>query len=153
MDMINTNNLLDCPHLVEHVGGSSLSLSIQNGHPELLGFDDLESLAFGLVLAVKGLKLLSVAFVEPRALVGAHESPVLILLHTTHEFVTHPNGVEQVASALFLNTSVFLEVQEVKDVRVPGFKVDGKGSRALVTSLVNVASSVVVNAKHGNETV
>jgi hypothetical protein len=48
---------------------------------------------------------------------------------------------------------VLLEVEEVKDVRMPGLQVDGKCSRALVPSLVYIAGSVVVHPQHRDKTI
>ena len=90
---------------------------------------------------------------EARALVGAEERPVGVVFNTLHEEVGRPHGVEQVAGSHLFLTVVLLEVEELKDVGVPGFEVDGDGALALATALVNVASGVVEHTQHGNDAV
>src|SRR5271154_6989967 len=48
---------------------------------------------------------------------------------------------------------VLSEIQEVKDIGVPWLEVYGKGSWALISSLVNVASGIIEDTKHGDESV
>lgn len=48
---------------------------------------------------------------------------------------------------------VLSEIKKVKDISVPRLKVDGKCSRALVSSLVNVASCVVVDPQHWHQAI
>ena len=60
-----------------------------------------------------------------------HERPVSIGLHTLHEEIGDPESVEEIASSLFVFSGVLPAVQEIKHVRMPRLKVDGKGTRAL----------------------
>ena len=48
---------------------------------------------------------------------------------------------------------ILAQVEELEDVGVPGFDVDGEGTGALVASLVNVAGSRVIRTKHRHNTV
>ncbi|KAI6763085.1 hypothetical protein HG530_009065 [Fusarium avenaceum] len=129
--------------LVKHEGVSGLGLGLEDGIPKLLGLDGLATLTFPLVLLVEGLKLFTVAVGKTRALVGAHEGPLSVLLNTLHEKVRDPEGQEQVAGADLLLTVVLSEIKELKDISVPRLKVDSKSTRSLVTTLINVAGSVV----------
>ncbi|KAI6757641.1 hypothetical protein HG531_003466 [Fusarium graminearum] len=72
----------------------------------------------------------------------------LVLFVQSLKFVT-----VAVTSADLLLTVILSEIKELEDVGVPWFKVDGEGTRSLVTTLVNVTSSVVEHTQHGNDTV
>lgn len=48
---------------------------------------------------------------------------------------------------------VLTEIQELKDIRVPGLQVDSKRTRTLVTTLVDISGGVVVHPQHGDDTV
>jgi hypothetical protein len=139
--------------LVEHEGVTSLSLGLEDGVPKLLGTNSLATLVLALVAGVELLKLITVDIGKTRALVGAHECPLTVLLHALHEEIGDPKGVEEVASTNLLLAVVLTQVKEAEDVGVPWLEVDGKGTGALVATLVDIASSVVVNAEHGNETI
>ena len=140
----------------------------------------LHATAFGLLL-IEAIKLLSPAVGQPRALIRTHERPVFTFFHTAHEQVRDPQGIEQVSGSLsrqrqdrtpqshlrqptnvslsflalylFLLAMVLLQVQVFIDVGMPGLKVDGKGPRTLVPSLVHVAGRVVEHSKHGDQAI
>lgn len=139
--------------LVEHEGVTSLGLSLEDGIPELLGLHGLTTLAGLLILLVQSLELLTVAVGKTGTLVGTHEGPVTVLLNTLHEEIGNPESEEQVASADLLFAVVLAQVKELKDICVPGLKVDGKGTRSLVATLIDVSGSVVEDTKHGGDTV
>ena len=139
--------------LVEHEGVAGLGLGLEDGIPELLGLNSLASLAFPFVLFVQSLELVAVDIGKTRALVGAHESPGAVLLDTLHEQIGDPEGKEEIASAHLLLTVVLAEVEELEDIGVPRLKVDGESTRTLVATLVNIASGVVEDPEHGNDTV
>ena len=67
----------------------------------------------------------------------AHQTPHAILLHTAHEEVRDPQGVEEITGALFFLAVVLAQVQEVEDVRVPRLQVNGESSRTFVATLQN----------------
>ena len=67
----------------------------------------------------------------------AHQTPHAILLHTAHEEVRDPQGVEEITCALFFLAVVLAQVQEVEDVRVPRLQVNGESSRTFVATLQN----------------
>ena len=48
---------------------------------------------------------------------------------------------------------VLFEVKKVKNISVPRLEVDGKGPRALVSTLVNVAGCVVVDPEHWHQAI
>ena len=139
--------------LVEHVGGSSLNLCVQDGEPQLLGLDGFASLTLTFVLLVEGLEFFSVAVGKARTFIGAHEGPLSIGLDTFHEQVRNPEGVEQVTGAVGLVTVVLSEVQKGEDIGVPWLEVDGNTSLALTTSLIDIAGSVVEDTKHRDDSV
>jgi hypothetical protein len=139
--------------LVKHEGVSGLGLGLEDSIPKLLSLDGLATLTFPLVLLVEGLKLFAVAVSKTRALVGTHEGPLSVLFNTLHEKIRDPEGQEQVAGADLLLTVVLSEIKELEDISVPRLKVDGKSTRSLVTTLVDVAGSVVEDTKHRNNTV
>lgn len=84
---------------------------------------------------------------------GAHERPLAIFLNSLHEEIGNPERIEKVPGPLLFLAVVLLQVQEVKDVSMPGLQVDGKRSRPLVTALVNIASSVVEHSQHRHQAV
>lgn len=48
---------------------------------------------------------------------------------------------------------VLSEVEKVKDISVPRLEVDGKGPRALVSTLVDVAGCIVVDPEHWHQAI
>ena len=64
-------------------------------------------------------------------LVRAEEGPVLIFLDALHEKVRNPETVEEVPRALLLFAVVLLQLEEVKDVRMPGLEVHREATLAL----------------------
>lgn len=76
--------------LVKHEGVTSLSLGLQDGIPKLLSLDSLAAFALSLILLVESLKFLAIAVGKARALVGAHQSPLAVLLNTLHEQIRDP---------------------------------------------------------------
>ena len=139
--------------LVEHVGRAGLDLRLDDGGPELLGLDGLATASLRLVLFVQVLELLAPRVRQARALVRAHESPVLVALHAAHEQVGYPEGVEELACAHLLLARVLLCAEEVEHVRVPRLQVDGERARTLVAALVDVARRVVEHAQHRNQAI
>lgn len=79
-----------------------------------------------ILLFIEFLKLLAPAISQSRAAVGAHEGPLLVLLHPLHEQVWDPQGVEQIPGPLFLLSGVLLAVQEIENVRMPRLQVHRK---------------------------
>merc|ERR1719234_737974 len=139
--------------LVEHVGGSSFNLRLNNGVPQLLCFDGLLRPALLLIPGVKLFKLVSPDLVQARAFVGTHERPLTVFFHSLHEEIRDLESIEKVPRSLLLLAMVLLQVKEVKDIGVPGFKVDSKSSRPLVATLVDIASSVVEHPQHRHQAV
>mmetsp|Transcript_19724 Transcript_19724/g.41632 ORF Transcript_19724/g.41632 Transcript_19724/m.41632 type:complete len:589 (-) Transcript_19724:922-2688(-) len=139
--------------LEEHVGVAGLDLGLQDREPEGLGLDCLPGLALALVTLVELDKLLTPAVSEPGALVGAEEAPVPVALDALHEEVGRPEAVEEVPGAGLLLAVVLAQVQPLKDVRVPGLQVNGKGALALAAALVHVARGVVEDAQHWHDAV
>ena len=72
-------------------------LGLKDSKPELLSFDGLLGTPRLLVLVVQGVKLLSPDVCQPWSLVGAEQAPLCIGLHSLHEQVVDPQGVEQVS--------------------------------------------------------
>lgn len=139
--------------LVQHERVASLSLSLKDRVPELLGADSLAAFTLTFVLFVQSLEFLAVAVGKARAFIGAHEGPVTVLLDTLHEKIRNPEGKEKITSADFLLAVVLSQIKELKDIGVPGFQVDGKSTRTLVATLVNISGGVVEDTQHGDDTV
>ena len=83
------------------------------------GLDDPLEPPLGHVCPVQLVKLLTVDVRESRALVRAHEVPVLVSLNLLHEEVRDPEGREEVAAPGLLVTLVQAQVQKLEDVGVP----------------------------------
>ena len=54
---------------------------------------------------------------------------------------------------LLFRSMVLSEVKKVEDISMPGLQVDGKGSRAFVSTLVNVAGRIVVDPEHWHQAI
>ena len=54
---------------------------------------------------------------------------------------------------LLFRSMILFEIEKVKDVSMPRLEVDGKCPRALVSTLINVAGSVVEDPKHWHEAI
>mmetsp|Transcript_15041 Transcript_15041/g.28232 ORF Transcript_15041/g.28232 Transcript_15041/m.28232 type:complete len:201 (+) Transcript_15041:1285-1887(+) len=145
--------------LVEHVGRPGLHLGLQNAEPQDLGLHRLPALALRFQPCVHSLKLLapnihqSLACALVEGLVGAEEGPVLVLLHALHEEVRDPKTVEKVAGTLLLFAMVLPQLEELKDVCMPGLQVHGEGALPLATALVDVARGLIEVPEHGDEAV
>mgnify|MGYP001587020265 FL=1 len=138
---------------VEHKGVAGLDLSLEDGVPKLLSGDDLLRATLLLVLVEQRTELVAVDLVKSRSFGGAEEGPVTRLLDALHEEVGDPEGEEEVARANLLLAVVLAEVEELEDVGVPRLEVDGERSGSLVSTLVDVARRVVVDAKHGDDAI
>merc|ERR1719234_1894906 len=139
--------------LVEHVRSSGFNLRLNNGVPQLLCFDGLLGPPLLLIPGVKLLELISPDLVQARAFMGTHERPLTVFLNSLHEEIRDPESIEKVPCPLLLLAMVLLQVKEVKDIGMPGFKVDGKSSRPLVSALVDIASSVVEHPQHRHQAI
>ena len=67
--------------------------------------------------------------------------------------VGNPESVEQVTSTNLFLAVVLAEVDELKDISMPGLEVYGESARTLVTTLVDIASGGVVRTEHRDDTV
>jgi hypothetical protein len=85
--------------------------------------------------------------------VRIHEGPVGVSFDTLHEQVGDPKAVEEITSAVLILASGTTEHQEVEDVVVPRLEVDSEGALALTSTLIDVASGVIPNTEHGNQTI
>lgn len=139
--------------LEEHVRRSRLDLGVKNGKPQLLRLDGLSDFAFSFVAFVQGFKLVAETIGETGALVGAQQGPGAVVLDALHEEIRHPHGEEQIARAITFVPVVFAQIQKGKDVRVPGFQVNGDGSLAFATALVDVPRRIVKDTEHGYDAV
>merc|ERR1719180_715716 len=139
--------------LVEHVRSSSFNLRLNDGIPQLLCFDGLLGSPLLLVPNVELLKLISPDLVQARAFMGTHERPLTVFFNPLHEEIRDPECIEKVPRPLLLLAMVLLQVKEVKDIGMPGFKVDGKCSWPLVAALVDITSSVVEPPQHRHQAV
>lgn len=73
------------------------------------------------LLSVKLIEFLAIYISQAQTFVRAHETPLLIIFNPSHELIWNPETVEQVTCTRFLLSGIFTQVQEVEDVRVPGF--------------------------------
>ena len=139
--------------LVQHVWGASLDLRINDLFPKPSGFDLLHGATFLLILSVHGLELLTPDLVESWALVGAHQGPFLVSLHSLHEQIWDPQSVEEISSTVLLSSVVLTELKELVDIGVPWLEIDGECALAFAATLVDVASGIVVDLEHGHKTI
>ena len=139
--------------LVEHVGGAGLHLCFQYLKPQVLSLHLLTIALFFLIFFIEALKLLTIAVGQAGCFVGAEERPHFIVLHTLHKQVGYPQGIKQVAGSQFFFAVVFLQVQEGKDIGMPGLQIDGKAALALASALVHVAGGHVEVAQHWHDAV
>ena len=137
--------------LVQHVRSSCLDLGVNNGLPELSGLEGASSLSLSLIALVKGVELLAPTVWQSRTFIGTHQSPLLVVDDSAHEQVWDPETVEEVSRPVLLFSCVFLQLQKLEDVGVPRLEVHGEGALALASSLVDIASSVVVDSQHGDD--
>src|SRR5271156_5686498 len=82
-----------------------------------------------------------------------HQGPFEILLNPLHEEVGCPQGIEQVTCSDFFLAVILSKVQPIEYIGVPWLEIDGECSWSLVATLVDISSSVVEDAKHGNKAV
>ncbi|KAH3661623.1 hypothetical protein OGAPHI_006472 [Ogataea philodendri] len=116
--------------------------------------DHTQVLLVGLgVTGVLFLELVTVDVSKTWGFRRREQSPVGVLLDSLHEQVWDPQSREQVSSSDFLLTVVLTDVDEIKDVGMPWLDIQGKGTRTLVTTLVNVSGGVVKHSHHRNHTV
>ena len=157
--------------LVHHERTSSLDLSFKDSIPELLSRDSLASTAFLLITLIQSLELVAVDLMETRGLIRAEERPFTVSLDALHaakrlisiiyasrkgkdvQKIRNPESIEEIASANFFLAVVLAEVKELKDIRVPWLEVDSEGTRTLVASLVDIASSGIIGTQHGHDTI
>mmetsp|Transcript_42581 Transcript_42581/g.101499 ORF Transcript_42581/g.101499 Transcript_42581/m.101499 type:complete len:246 (-) Transcript_42581:617-1354(-) len=145
--------------LVQHVRRASLHLRLQDSEPERLRLDGLPALALRFQPGVHLLKVLApdvhqaLAGLLIKGLVGAEQSPVLIVLDPLHEEIRHPQAEEEIPSALLLLAVVLPQLQKVEDVSVPRLQVHGKGALALAPTLVHVSGSFVEVPQHWHQPV
>jgi len=86
--------------------GGFLTCTIEHLKPQLLCLHNLARASFTLIALIKRLELVAPDIRESRRLIGAEQAPLPIRLHALHEQVRDPEGVEEVASTLFLCTRV-----------------------------------------------
>lgn len=75
------------------------------------------------------------------------------MLDAFHKEVWNPKSVEEVTCSIFFIAVVDFEFEEVFNVGVPRFKLDGERTFAFTTSLVTITSSIIENAKHRDDAV
>jgi len=95
-------------------------LRINDCFPEFLSLDSFPSFTLLFIRCVELLKFFAVALVESFGLIRAKESPVLIISNSLHEEIWNPQSIEKVSGSLLLFTMIFLQLQEVKDIGMPG---------------------------------
>jgi hypothetical protein len=83
----------------------------------------------------------------------AHECPRAILFDTLHEQIGNPQCVKEITSACLFFAVVLSKIQPVDDICMPWLKVDGESTGALVTTLINVASSGIEDTEHRDKSV
>ncbi|AMQ10760.1 hypothetical protein [Brazilian marseillevirus] len=134
---------------VRNEGHSHLSLSHENVMPKLLGSDSLFGFSFILVLFVELLEFRSIDIIETGSLIGAEETPLTVFLHSFHEEVRGPDGIENLSGSHQVISSGFSGINKVKNVHMPTRK--EKGSTSLPPScLVNIAKDGIRGSKERN---
>eukprot|EP00754_Rhynchopus_humris_P001505 Rhum_TRINITY_DN10876_c0_g1::Rhum_TRINITY_DN10876_c0_g1_i1::g.40448::m.40448 len=139
--------------LVQQVRRARLDLRLKHREPQGVRRHRLQRTALTLVPLVERLEVGAPDVGEPLGRVGVEEGPGAVGVHTLHEQVRDPQGVEQVTGTVLLLAGVLLELQEVEDVGVPRLEVDREGALALAATLVHVARRVVEHAQHGHQAV
>lgn len=139
--------------LIDHIGSSSFDLGVNNLLPKPAGLDGATSTTFFFVAGVEFFKFRSPTLIETWALIWAHQRPVLVGLHSLHEEVGDPEGVEKVTSAVLLVSIIFAQLQEFINVSMPRLEVHCEGALTPAASLVNVAGRIVVDLEHGNKSI
>ena len=139
--------------LVEHVGRARLDLGGEDALPEYHGRDLLARLALLLVSRVELVEFVAVDVAQPGAFVWTEQTPVAAGGHPLHEQVGDPQRVEQIPGPTLLLAVVLAQLQELLNVRVPGFDVHGEAALPLASPLVHVAGNVVEDAQHGHDSV
>jgi hypothetical protein len=139
--------------LVKHVRGSSFDLRFDDLSPKPLSLHSLPASAILFILSVELFELFTPCLCKPRALIRAHESPILVLLDSLHEEIWYPESIEKITSSVFFLSVVLAELKIFIDIGMPGLKVDSESTSSLSTSLVNIASSVIEDLKHGDKAI
>ena len=110
---------------------------------------DLAAVCLLFVGQIRLLKLLAVAVVQIRHLAGAEERPVLPGLHPLHEKVGDPVGRVHVVATTTVVPGVFPQLEEIKQVVVPGLQVRTAGALSFPT-LVHCHQQVIVQLQERN---
>jgi len=80
-------------------------------------------------------------FKETRGFLRTHQAPVLILLNALHKQIRDPKGIKQIPSSILLSTRVLLQIQKIKDIRMPRLQVNGKSTWTLWNKGLIIKSS------------
>jgi len=80
------------------------------------------------LLFVKSFKRFAPDFKESRTFMWTHQSPVLIILDTSHEQIRDPQTHKQVSSPMLFHSSVLPDIKKLENVRMPWLQINGKCS-------------------------
>ena len=133
--------------LVQHVGGASLYLALNDRTPHILSLHRLPGSALSYL--IHSFKLISPNISQTRT----HQGLVSISSHPLHEQIWNPHAVHQIPGALFLLAVVLKKIQAVK--RYLRAMAQGRWRRLkpLVATLVHVPGGVVEHPQHRHQAV
>ncbi|ATU83658.1 ORF227 [White spot syndrome virus] len=89
---------------------------------------------------------------KARALVGAHQGPILPSLHSLHEEIRYPDSWEKIPRPQIFITGILSAVNKVLHVQMPIRNIDGCSSSPLVSSLANLFHRDVKDLEERHET-
>lgn len=112
--------------LIEHVGGTSFNLAVDDGFPKFLSLDRFAPYVFTFIASVELFKFLTVDFIQSFGLIRTEKCPVSIFLYSFHEKIRDPESIEEITSSLLFLAVVLFKLKKVKNVCVPWLKIDGK---------------------------
>lgn len=104
---------------VEHIRSASLNLRINDGLPNLTGFQGLATSACLFIFSIKFFEGFSPNVWQPWTFVRTEKCPSRIFDNSLHEEVRNPESIEKISGPIFFFSSVLFKIQELKDICVP----------------------------------
>jgi hypothetical protein len=106
--------------LIQHIGSPSFYLGVNYCLPEFLCLNSFPALSFRLVFGVEFFEFFTVTLIQPLGFIWTEKSPVLIITDSLHEQIGDPKRIEQISCSLLFLSVIFLELQKLKNVCMPG---------------------------------
>ena len=137
--------------LVKHVRSTSLNLGFDYLTPEPPGLNRFSTFSISLIFLIDLLKFITPRCSKTRALIWTHQSPFFIFLNPLHEEVRYPKGIKKISSPILFLSVIFSKLKKIIDIRMPGLHINSEGPLSLATTLVDIASSIIEDFKHRNQ--